>query len=409
MCIIRPYFRPSTIMDLAFSQEELDFQEDVRDFLASEYPLDIKEKQDKRLPLEKEDMITWQKILATKGWFAINWPKEFGGTDLSPTKNYILQNELASANTPILIPFGVNMCGPVVYTFGTAEQKKKYLPGILNSDVWWCQGYSEPGSGSDLASLQTKAELQGNSYIVNGTKTWTTLAQHADWIFCLVRTETTEIKQEGISFLLIDMKSKGVEVKPIITIDGSHEVNIVYFDDVKVPRNNLIGDEGQGWNIAKFLLRHERTGIAGIAALKRELKRLKEISANVIVGEGSLLDDSKFRDKLEAAEIELTATEFTELRTLSQISSGGAPGPESSILKIKGTELQQNISELFIEMLAYYSHPFLTETELGSNESIGPDYAGAAMPHYLNFRKVSIYGGSNEIQRNVISKAILGL
>ena len=396
-------------MDLTYSKEDLDFQSEVRDFLNSEYPLKIKEKQDKRLPLEKEEVITWQKILASKGWFAINWPKEHGGTDLTPTQKYILQNELASSNTPILIPFGVNMCGPVVYTFGTEEQKNKFLPGILNSDTWWCQGYSEPGSGSDLASLQTKAELKSGNYIVNGAKTWTTLAQHADWIFCLVRTETTKIKQEGISFLLIDMKSKGVEVKPIITIDGSHEVNMVYFDNVEVPVKNLIGEEGQGWNIAKFLLMHERTGIAGIAALKRELKRLKEISSDLIVGENSLLHDTNFRNKLEATEIELTATEFTELRTLSQISSGGAPGPESSFLKIKGTELQQSISELFIEMLGYYAHPFLTEAELGSNASIGPDFAGAAMPHYLNFRKVSIYGGSNEIQRNVISKAILGL
>ena len=396
-------------MDLTFSKEDLDFQAEVRDFLTSEYPLAIKEKQDKRLPLEKEDIISWQKILASKGWFAINWPKEYGGSGLTPTQIYILQTELAGANTPILIPFGVNMCGPVIYTFGTEEQKKKYLPGILNSDTWWCQGYSEPGSGSDLASLQTKAELKGDNYLVNGTKTWTTLAQHADWVFCLVRTETTDIKQEGISFLLIDMKSKGIEVKPIITIDGAHEVNMIYFDDVEVPANNLIGEEGEGWNIAKFLLMHERTGIAGIAALKRELKRLKEISSDLIVGEASLLDDANFRNKIEAAEIDLTATEFTELRTLSQISSGGAPGPESSILKIKGTELQQSISELFIEMLGYYAHPFLTEAELGSNASIGPDYAGSAMPHYLNFRKVSIYGGSNEIQRNVISKAILGL
>ena len=396
-------------MDLTFSKEDLDFQAEVRDFLTSEYPLAIKEKQDKRLPLEKEDIISWQKILASKGWFAINWPKEYGGAGLTPTQIYILQTELAGANTPILIPFGVNMCGPVIYTFGTEEQKKNFIPGILNSDTWWCQGYSEPGSGSDLASLQTKAELKGDNYLVNGTKTWTTLAQHADWVFCLVRTETTDIKQEGISFLLIDMKSKGIEVKPIITIDGAHEVNMIYFDDVEVPANNLIGEEGEGWNIAKFLLMHERTGIAGIAALKRELKRLKEISSDLIVGEASLLDDANFRNKIEAAEIELTATEFTELRTLSQISSGGAPGPESSILKIKGTELQQSISELFIEMLGYYAHPFLTEAELGSNASIGPDYAGSAMPHYLNFRKVSIYGGSNEIQRNVISKAILGL
>ena len=396
-------------MDLAFSKEDLNFKSEVIDFLNSEYPLEIKEKQDKRLPLNKNDVIKWQKILAKKGWFAFNWPQEYGGADLSPSKKYILENALASANTPICIPFGVNMCGPVIYTFGTNLQKEQHLPGILNSDVWWCQGYSEPGSGSDLASLQTKAELQEENYLVNGTKTWTTLAQHADWIFCLVRTETTKIKQEGISFLLIDMSSPGVEVKPIITMDGSHEVNMVYFDNVVVPSKNLIGKEGEGWNIAKFLLMHERTGIAGIAALKRELTRLKEISSNVILGEGTLMDDPIYRRKIEKTEIELLATEFTELRTLSQISSGGSPGPESSILKIKGTELQQDISELFIEMLGYYSHPFLKGSNLGSNTSIGPDYATPAMPHYLNLRKASIYGGSNEIQRNVISKAILGL
>ena len=396
-------------MDLNFSEEDISFQSEVRDFLSNDYPDDIKDKQDKRIPLNKGEIIRWQKLLASKGWFAINWPKEYGGTDWSPTKKYILQNELASANAPVLIPFGVNMCGPVIYTFGTEEQKEEHLDKILNSDVWWCQGYSEPGSGSDLASLQTKAEKVDDKYVVNGTKTWTTMAQHADWIFCLVRTETTEIKQEGISFLLIDMKTPGIEVKPIITIDGSHEVNMVYFDNVEVPTSNLIGEEGQGWNIAKFLLMHERSGIAGIAALKRELSRLKEISATIENGNGVLLDDPDFRKKLESTEIELTATEFTELRTLSAMSSGGSPGAESSILKIKGTELQQTISELFIEMLGYYAHPFFEEDKIGTNETVGPDYAAPAMPHYLNYRKVSIYGGSNEIQRNVISKAILGL
>ena len=396
-------------MDLTFSKEDLDFQKEVQIFLKTKYPIEIKEKQEKGLLLDREDVIKWQKLLAKKGWFAVNWPKEYGGTDWSPTKKYILQNELAASNTPVLIPFGVNMCGPVVYTFGTTIQKEKHLPGILNSDVWWCQGYSEPGSGSDLASLQTKAELKGNYYIVNGAKTWTTLAQHADWIFCLVRTETTQIKQEGISFLLINMETPGIDLKPIITMDGSHEVNMVYFDNVEVPKENLIGEEGQGWDIAKFLLMHERIGITGISALKRELKRLKEISSKIPLAEGTLLDDLSYRAKLEKAEIELKATEFTELRTLSAISSGQSLGPESTILKIKGTELQQTISELFVEMLAYYAHPFFLESELGSNESIGPEYAGPVMSQYLNLRKVSIYGGSNEIQRNVISKAILGL
>ena len=397
-------------MDLTFSDSDLSFRQEVVTFLENEYPADIKEKQDKRVPLEKEEIVRWQKILHNKGWFAINWPTEFSGyKELSVTEKYILQEELAKANTPTTIPFGMGMCAPVIYSFGTEDQKQKYLPSILNSDIWWCQGYSEPGSGSDLASLKTKAELVNDKYIVNGTKTWTTLAQHADWIFCLVRTETTPIKQEGISFLLIDMSTKGIEVKPIITIDGSHEVNMVYMDNVEVPKENLIGEEGQGWNIAKFLLAHERSGIAGIAALKRELKRLKELSSEIAVGEGTLLEDSQFRSKIEETEIELTATEFTELRTLAAMSQGGSPGAESSILKIKGTELQQTISELFVEMLGYYAHPFYLENEIGSNETAGPDYAAPVMPHYLNYRKVSIYGGSNEIQRNVISKAILGL
>jgi len=397
-------------MDLSFSKEDLDFRQDVVNFLDAKYPEDIRERQDKRLPLDKEQNVRWQKILSKQGWFAVNWPSEYSGNpELSLTQKYILQNVLAEYNTPVLLPFGVGMCAPVIYSFGTDKQKEQHLPSILNSDVWWCQGYSEPGSGSDLASLKTRADKEGDNYIVSGSKTWTTLAQHADWIFCLVRTEKTSIKQEGISFLLIDMKTPGIEVKPIITVDGSHEVNMVFFDNVIVPCENLIGEEGQGWNIAKFLLMHERSGIAGISSLKRELSRLRELSASTIVGEGTLLDEPGFRAKIEQTEIELTATEFTELRTLSTMSSGGSPGAEASILKIKGTELQQKISELFVEMLGYYAHPFFTENELGSNESIGPEYAGPVMPHYLNYRKVSIYGGSNEIQRNVISKSILGL
>ena len=347
-------------MNLSFSKEDLDFKQEVVNFLDANYPGDIKEKQDKRLPLDKEQNIRWQKILSKKGWFAVNWPSEYSGSpELSLTQKYILQNVLAEYNTPVLLPFGVGMCAPVIFSFGTDKQKKQHLPAILNSDVWWCQGYSEPGSGSDLASLKTKADKEGDSYIVNGCKTWTTLAQHADWIFCLVRTETTLIKQEGISFLLIDMKTAGIEVKPIITVDGSHEVNMVFFDNVKVPCENIVGEVGQGWNIAKFLLMHERSGIAGISSLKRELSRLRELSASTIVNEGTLLDEPAFRAKIEQTEIELTATEFTELRTLSSMSSGGSPGAEASILKIKGTELQQKLSELFVEMLGYYAHPFI--------------------------------------------------
>ena len=397
-------------MNLSFSEEDLSFQNEVRSFIADNYPADIKNKMDNGIPLSKEDILTWQRILSKKGWFAVNWPEEYGGTGWTVTQKHIFQNELASANTPTLVPFGVSMCGPVIYSFGTQEQKDKFLPGIINNDVWWCQGYSEPGSGSDLASLKTKAVKDGDHYIVNGTKTWTTMAQHADWIFCLVRTETTDIKQQGISFLLIDMKTPGVEVKPIITIDGSHEVNMVYLDNVKVPVENLIGEEGAGWNIAKFLLAHERTGIGGIPALKREIRRLIEITSELPLGECFLKDDELFMDKLNKLEIDLLAAEYSELRTLASMSKGGHPGPESSILKIKGTDLQQGLSDLFVEAIGYYAHPFMSEEDLASNEGrIGPDFAANVMPHYLNYRKVSIYGGSNEIQRNVIAKAVLGI
>ena len=397
-------------MNLSFSKEDQEFQQEVRSFIEQNYPSEIKEKQDQGIPLSKEDTVKWHKILNDKGWLAVNWPEELGGTGWTITQKHIFQNELAAANTPTLMPFGVNMCGPVIYTFGSDEQKEFHLPKILNGDIWWCQGYSEPGSGSDLASLKTKAEKKGDVYVVNGAKTWTTLAQHADWIFCLVRTDGSGKKQEGISFLLIDMKTPGVEVKPIITIDGTHEVNMVYFDNVEVPVTNLVGEEWFGWSISKFLLAHERTGIAGIPSLKRELDRLRDITTQIQVGEGSLKDDAMFMSKLDRLEIKLTAAEYTELRTLAAMSAGGHPGPESSILKILGTDLQQELSDLFVEAVGYYAHPFMTEEDLASNESrIGPDFAAPVMPHYLNYRKVSIYGGSNEIQRNVIAKAVLGL
>ena len=414
MCIIRPYFRPSTIMDLAFSQEDLDFQEDVRNFLASEYQLEIKEKQDKRLTLEREDVITWQKILATKGWFAINWPKEFGGTDLSPTKNYILQNELASANTPILIPFGVNMCGPVVYTFGTAEQKKKYLPDILSSKVWCCQGYSEPGSGSDLASLKTKAEDKGDQYLVNGAKTWTTMAQHADMIFCLVRTSQEDIKQKGIYFLLSDMHSEGIEVQPIDTVDntpiGHHEVNTVFFTDVKVPKENLIGEEGKGWTYAKYLLEFER-GNGYSSELYQQLQQLKAKAETEDASGCKLSEDKNFMESIAKLEVQINAMEATELRILGSLTAGQNVGPESSLLKTRGTEIGQAITELAVELVGYYGIPFNNPgPEIGNNEpAIGSKFANTAAPRYFNYRKASIYAGSNEVQRNIMAKLVLGL
>ncbi|MCF4164397.1 acyl-CoA dehydrogenase family protein [Zavarzinia compransoris] len=397
-------------MDLAFSAEDLAFQREVREFIAANYPADIRARFDAGLEPRKEDFVRWQKILYEKGWIAPGWPKEYGGTGWTATQKYIFQEELGAANTPGIIPFGLAMVAPVIYTFGSEEQKKRFLPGILSSDVWWCQGYSEPGSGSDLASLKTKAVRQGDKYIVNGSKTWTTMAQWADWIFCLVRTDSTVKQQEGISFLLFDMKSPGVTVRPIITLEGGHEVNECFFDNVEVPVENLIGEEGMGWTYAKFLLGHERSGIAAVARSKRGIAKLKKI-ANAEQADGApLIEDPDFRRKLAELEIDLTALEYTELRTLARESQGKGPGPESSILKIKGTEIQQAITEMAVEAAGYYAFAFNRRAMDGSNEPIiGPAATAFAAPSYFNMRKTSIYGGSNEIQKNIIAKMVLGL
>ena len=389
-------------MDIDFSKEDLSFRDEVRDFLANKYPKHVKEKQEQGISLSKQDMIDWHKSLYEQGWAGYNWPVEYGGTGWSPVQIYIFQNELAHAQCPTILPFGLNMVGPVIYTFGNQEQKDKFLPDILQFNTWWCQGYSEPGSGSDLASLKTKAVKEGDHYIVNGSKTWTTLAQNADWIFCLVRTETTQKKQEGISFLLIDMSTPGIEVKPIITIDGDHEVNSVFFTDVKVPVENLIGEEGQGWTYAKFLLAHERFGIAGVPNQIFNLKRLKEVTKGRI--------DADLEREIAEYEIELNALEFTELRSLAALANGSHPGAESSILKIKGTELQQWLSDIFVRSAGQFILPYEGPDGFGNNAlPSGPDYSYSAVARYFNFRKTSIYGGSNEIQKNIIAKAILGV
>ena len=389
-------------MDISFSEQDLQFQEEIRSALANDYPSHVREKQNQGTSLNKQDMIDFHKFLYEKNWAGYNWPVEFGGTGWSPTQIYLFLNELASAQCPTILPFGVSMVGPVIYTFGNQEQKDRFLPDILQFNTWWCQGYSEPGSGSDLASLKTKAVLEGDNYIVNGAKTWTTLAQSADWIFCLVRTETTQKKQEGISFLLIDMNTPGIEVKPIITIDGDHEVNTVFFTDVKVPADQLIGEEGKGWTYAKFLLAHERFGIAGVPVCKVQISKLKEKTAEY--------KDADLNKKIAEVEIDLMALEFTELRALAAIAGGGHPGAESSILKIRGTEIQQRISELFVEAAGQYILPYEGPDGFESNKTpAGPDYASNSVAHYLNFRKTSIYGGSNEIQKNIIAKAILGV
>lgn len=397
-------------MDLNFTAEDLAFRDQVRAFLEKKYPADIKEKMDKEQGLTKDDMTRWQKALHEQGWAGINWPEKYGGTGWNATQQYIFHNECALANTPRIVPFGLNMVGPVIYTFGNEEQKQRFLPDILATNVWWCQGYSEPGSGSDLASLQCKAVRDGDEYIVSGSKIWTTYAHYADWIFCLVRTSQEAKRQDGISFLLIDMHSPGITVKPIITYDGGHEVNQVFFDEVRVPADNLVGEEGKGWTYAKYLLTHERTGTAPAARSKVQLKNLKKICSSRINDAEPLLNDETFQRKLAQLEVDLLAQEYTELRVLSSVANGSAPGPESSILKIKGTEIQQALTELFMDAAGYYAHVYLPQQyEHGYNEElIGPDFAANSAPKYFNYRKASIYAGSNEIQKNIIAKAVLG-
>jgi len=400
-------------MHVSFTNQENDFQKEVNSFFNEKYPADIKEKQNKSVPLEKDDFIRWQKTLYEQGWAAPNWPVEYGGTGWTPVQKYIFANENAKANAPAIVPFGLGMVGPVIYTYGNEAQKKKFLPGILSSDVWWCQGYSEPGSGSDLASLKMKAERVGNEYILNGTKTWTTLGHMADWIFCLVRTSSDVARrQEGISFILVDMASEGVSVKPIITIEGDREVNEVHFENVRVPAENLIGEEGKGWTYGKVLLQHERTSIAGVARSQYRLSRLKEKIRNSENTQPSLTGDNDFLKKIGQLEIELKALEFTELRTLAAVSVGKAPGPESSLLKIRGTEIQQKLDELFMEAAGYFSLPYVPQqynlnSDPEKHVGFGADSVSSLV--YFNNRKASIYGGSNEIQKNIIAKHVLGL
>jgi alkylation response protein AidB-like acyl-CoA dehydrogenase len=404
-------------MNLEFSPEDLAFRDEVRTFIAENYPEHLRGKQDEGDDLGKDDFLAWHKVLAKKGWVAPSWPKEWGGTSWTSTQKYIWSEELARADAIAVLPFGINMVSPVIYTFGTQAQKDRFLPATYNGDIWWCQGYSEPGAGSDLASLKTKAErITGDDgkeyYIVNGQKTWTTLAQFADWGFFLVRTNPTAKIQEGISFLLIDMKTPGITVRPIITLDGGHEVNEVWLEDVKVPVENRVFEENKGWTCAKFLLAHERSGIAGVARSKRGIERIREMAGTEFSDDGdSLIKDASFKRKVAELEIDLTALEYTELRTLASESAGKGPGPESSLLKIKGTEIQQRITDLALEAAGHYGAPYFRGfPEDGDNaHPIGPDYAHRTAPNYFNTRKTSIYGGSNEIQRNIIAKMVLGL
>jgi pimeloyl-CoA dehydrogenase large subunit len=400
-------------MDLRFTPEEIAFRDEVRTFMRAALPEPIHRKMVEMRRLEKEDLVTWQRILNAKGWAVPHWPVEWGGTGWSPVKQYIFGEELQQVPAPDPLQFGVSMVGPVIVAFGSEAQKRHHLPRIANLDDWWCQGFSEPGAGSDLASLKTSARRDGETYVVNGQKTWTTTAQYADWIFCLVRTDPAAKKQQGISFLLIDMKTPGITVRPIQTIDGGHEVNEVFLDDVRVPVENRVGEENKGWDYAKFLLGNERTGIARVGISKARIRRLKEIAALERVGDKALIDDERFAMKIAAVEVQLKALEMTQLRVVAaERSRDGKPDPASSILKIRGSEIQQTISELLMEAVGPYALPDQVphdESERWNEPPIGPEWAGPQAPHYFNWRKVSIYGGSNEIQKNIIAKAILGL
>jgi len=402
-------------MDLRFTPEELAFRDEVRTFMRTALPADIRSKLVEGRRLKKDDLVIWQRILNAKGWAVPHWPAEWGGRNWTPTQSYIFLEELQQAPAPPPLGFGVTMVGPVIIAFGSEAQKKRFLPRIANLDDWWCQGFSEPGSGSDLASLKTSAKRSNGHYVINGQKTWTTTAQYADWIFCLVRTDPGAAKkQEGISFILMDMKSPGITVRPIVTIDGGAEVNEVFFDDVKVPAENLVGQENKGWDYAKFLLGNERTGIARVGMSKERIRRLRELAALERSDDKPLLEDERFRAKIAAVEVELKALEMTQLRVVAaeRNRKGNRPDPASSILKIKGSEIQQTISELLMELVGPYALPYQPEyldDERLNEPPAGPDWAPSLAPTYFNTRKVSIYGGTNEIQKNIIAKAILGL
>jgi alkylation response protein AidB-like acyl-CoA dehydrogenase len=389
-------------LDIKFSAEDLAFRDEVRDFFASEY----KEVAGIESSDYKAAIINWQKKLHAKGWVAPGWPTEYGGTDWTVTQKFIYETERGLAGIPDVVPFGLKMVAPVIYTFGNEEQKARFLPRILSSEDWWCQGYSEPGAGSDLAAQSTTADYAGDNYIVNGRKIWTTFAQYADWIFCLVRTSKGMRKQQGISFLLIDMKTPGITVKPIVSIDGKHSLNEVLFEDVLVPTENLIGEQDKGWTYAKALLAHERTGMAEVADSTRMLDALKQRASVEVNGGKSMIDDPVFQMRLSDIEMELMALEYTELRVFASMAAGGMPGPESSLLKIKGTEITQAIQELQLQLAAYYGGALPGDVDA---QQLGHDYAFEARGKYMYGRAATIYGGSNEVQRNVIAKAVLGL
>ena len=393
-------------MDLEYSADERAFRDEARAWLRENLPAALRDKVARYARLTRDDLIGWHRILAAKGWIAPSWPLEWGGTGWNVVKRYIFEEECGYAGAPTLPPFGLVMCAPVLLEFGTDAQKRHFLPRIYRGDDVWCQGYSEPGSGSDLASLRTSAVRRGDSYVVNGQKTWTTLAHMADWIFCLVRTDATaEHRQEGISFLLIDMRTPGITVRPLVLMDGGHEVNEVFFDDVEVPVANRVHEEGKGWTVAKHLLGHERMNTARIGTSRRELEHLKAFAGTQRRNGKPLVDDPRFRDKLSRLEIELMALSITNLRFLDQLRGGRAPSAEVSMLKIKGTEIQQTLTELMLEAAG----PLAQAVGRVDGAPSADDLIAALAQRYCNMRKTTIYAGSNEIQRNIIAKHALGL
>ena len=395
-------------MDLSYSPEETAFQEEVRAFLRDELPEDIARKVRAGGELEKADMERWHAVLNARGWLAQTWPEEHGGPGWSVVQRHIFDEEAARAHAPRIVPFGLQMLGPVLIRFGTEAQKAHYLPRILDGTDWWCQGYSEPGAGSDLASLKTRAVRDGDHYVVNGQKTWTTLGQHADWIFCLVRTSAEGKPQQGISFLLVDLDTPGIEMRPIRLIEGGHEVNEVFFTDVCVPAENLVGEENAGWTIAKFLLTHERTGIAGVGFSIAAFEQVKARAREVRRGGRRLIDDPLFAARLAEIEIDLEAMKITNLRMLAEAQKTGHPGVESSMLKIRGTEIRQALNDLYRRALGPAAAP-LPEAAPGGNAALTAPEDAHAAAGYFNNRKISIFGGSNEIQKNILSKAMLEL
>ena len=398
-------------MDLNFTPDQQAFRAELRAFLNENLPARLSDKVRRGLRLTKQDYEDWHAILNARGWLGVNWPVEHGGTGWDAVQRHIFEEETTAAHAPRIVPFGIAMLGPVLMAFGNDAQKAHYLPRILNGDAWWCQGYSEPGAGSDLANVQTTAVRDGDHYVVNGQKTWTTLGQHANMIFCLVRTSKDGKRQEGISFLLIDMNTPGIEVRPIVLIDGEPEVNEVWFSDVRVPVENLVGEENKGWTYAKYLLTHERTNIAGVGFARAGLSALKRIAGEQMDGGKPLIQNPFFAAKVAQVEIDLMAMATTNLRTIAAAAAGQAPGAESSMLKVKGTVIRQTINALTRQAVGPYAAPFVSEAlDEGANvEPVGPEAAMPATQAYFNNRKLSIYGGSNEVQRQIISKAILEL